>query len=107
MQESGKTVIEVLVENGNVDKDLAIEGVLKKEIKSVAELEDVKVTIGETPALPAEVEVTYVDDTTATLPITWPAVNTSEIGEQEVEGDIGYKDVTVTVKVIVQPAELW
>ena len=106
-KESGKTVIEVLVENGNVDKDLAIEvGVLKKEIKSVAELEDVKVTIGETPALPAEVEVTYVDDTTATLPITWPTVNTSEIGEQEVEGDIGYKDVTVTVKVIVQPAEL-
>ena len=91
-KESGKTVIEVLVENGNVDKDVEIEvGVLKKEIKSVAELEDVKVTIGETPALPAEVEVTYVDDTTATLPITWPTVNTSEIGEQEVEGDIDIK----------------
>ena len=42
---------EVLVENGNVSKELAIEvGVLKKENQStVAELEDVKVTIGETP----------------------------------------------------------
>jgi len=107
-KDSGKTVIEVLVENGNVSKELAIEvGVLKKEIKSVAELEDVKVTIGETPVLPAEVDVTYVDDTTAKLPVAWPTVDTSAVGEQTIEGTIeGYKDVKATVKVIVQPAEL-
>lgn len=107
-KDSGKTVIEYLAEIGYVDKNLAIEvGVLKKEIKEVGALEDVKVTINETPVLPTEVEVTYVDDTTAKLPVTWPTVNTSEVGEQTIEGSIeGYKDVKATVKVIVQPAEL-
>lgn len=107
-KDSGKTVIEYLAEIGYVDKNLAIEvGVLKKEIKEVGALEDVKVTINETPVLPTEVEVTYVDDTTAKLPVTWPTVDTSAVGEQTIEGTIeGYKDVKATVKVIVQPAEL-
>jgi len=107
-KDSGKTVIEVLVENGNVSKELAIEvGVLKKEIKAVAELEDVKVTIGETPVLPTEADVTYVDDTTAKLAIAWPTVDTSALGEQTIEGAIeGYKDTKATVKVIVQPDQL-
>ena len=107
-KETDKTVIETLVEIGKVDKEKALEiGVLKKEIEEIAELEDVKVAIGETPELPEKVEVTYVDEETEELEIEWPTVDTTEVGEQTVEGKIkGYRNVVVSVKVIVQPAEL-
>ena len=112
-KESGKTVIEVLVENGNVSKELAIElGVLLKSIKEVKALDAVKVQVGKTPELPAEVEVVYDDDTTEKLAVVWPTVDTSEVGEQEIEGTIkgasglAYRDAKATVKVIVTPEEL-
>ncbi|ODM27127.1 hypothetical protein A7W90_13390 [Clostridium sp. Bc-iso-3] len=104
----GKTVIEVLVANGNVDKELALEiGVLLKGIKEVKALADVKVQKGKTAELPKEVEVVYEDDTTAKLEVTWPTVDTAEVGEQTIEGTIGnYKAPKATVKVIVTPEEL-
>ncbi|WP_265447800.1 Ig-like domain-containing protein [Acetivibrio straminisolvens] len=112
-KETGKTVIEVLVENGNVDKELALEiGVLLKPIKEVKALADVKVQIGNTPELPEEVEVVYEDDTTAKLAVAWPTVDTSELGEQEIEGTIkganglAYRAPKATVKVVVTPEEL-
>lgn len=109
-KEGGKTVVEALVDNGNVDETLAkTVGVLKQAIKSVKALDDVKVQIGGTAVLPTEVEVTYADDTTAKLAVTWPTVDTSAVGEQTIEGTIeGYtlEKAKATVKVIVQPAEL-
>jgi len=110
---TGKTVIEVLVENGNVSKELAIElGVLLKAIKEVKALDAVKVQVGKEPVLPEEVEVVYEDDTTEKLAVEWPTVDTSEVGEQEIEGTIkgasglAYREPKATLKVIVTPEEL-
>ncbi|MFZ5987224.1 MAG: Ig-like domain-containing protein [Bacillota bacterium] len=105
---AGGTVIEKLIELEKVSEALAKEkGVVKAKIKTVAALADVKVQIGKTPELPAKVKVTYEDDTTAELAVTWPAVDTTTVGEKVVEGSIeGYKTSKATVKVIVQPAEL-
>jgi len=106
-------VIEVLVENGNVSKELAIElGVLLKAIKEVKALDAVKVQVGKEPVLPEEVEVVYEDDTTEKLAVEWPTVDTSEVGEQEIEGTIkgasglAYREPKATLKVIVTPEEL-
>jgi len=94
---TGKTVIEVLVENGNVSKELAIElGVLLKAIKEVKALDAVKVQVGKEPVLPEEVEVVYEDDTTEKLAVEWPTVDTSEVGEQEIEGTIKVPAVWLT-----------
>ncbi|TYQ14734.1 UNVERIFIED_CONTAM: S-layer family protein [Acetivibrio alkalicellulosi] len=101
------TVIEKLIELGKVDEQLAKDkGVLKARIVEVGELEDVTVKIGAIPAMPATVEVTYDDETTGEVAVTWPSVNTTEAGEQEIEGTIAGTTLKATVKVIVQPDEL-
>ena len=54
----------------------------------------------ETANLPSTVEVTYDNDETGEVEVTWPTVDTSEVGEQEIEGIIAGTPLTAKVKVI-------
>ena len=104
---SNETLIQRLVRLEKVDANLAKDkGLIDAVIKEVAELEDVYVKVGETANLPSTVEVTYDNDETGEVAVTWPTVDTSEVGEQEIEGIIAGTPLTAKVKVIVQPDEL-
>lgn len=104
---SNETLIQRLVRLEKVDANLAKDkGLIDAVIKEVAELEDVLVKVGETANLPSTVEVTYDNDETGEVSVTWPTVDTSEVGEQEIEGIIAGTPLTAKVKVIVQPDEL-
>lgn len=104
---SNETLIQRLVRLEKVDANLAKDkGLIDAVIKEVAELEDVYVKVGETANLPSTVEVTYDNDETGEVEVTWPTVDTSEVGEQEIEGIIAGTPLTAKVKVIVQPDEL-
>ncbi|AUG59086.1 Ig-like domain-containing protein [Acetivibrio saccincola] len=104
---SNETLIQRLVRLEKVDANLAKDkGLVDAVIKEVAELEDVYVKVGETANLPSTVEVTYDNDETGEVEVTWPTVDTSEVGEQEIEGIIAGTPLTAKVKVIVQPDEL-
>lgn len=104
---SNETLIQRLIRLGKVDANLAKDkGLIDAVIKEVAELEDVYVKVGETANLPSTVEVTYDNDETGEVEVTWPTVDTSEVGEQEIEGIIAGTPLTAKVKVIVQPDEL-
>lgn len=104
---SNETLIQRLIRLEKVDANLAKDkGLIDAVIKEVAELEDVYVKVGETANLPSTVEVTYDNDETGEVEVTWPTVDTSEVGEQEIEGIIAGTPLTAKVKVIVQPDEL-
>ena len=103
----GKKLIKFLIESGVVDEEKVKEaGIPYADIVSVAEIPDITVDIGGTPELPATVVATYDNGTTAEVAVTWPTVDTSVAGEQEIIGTIADTDVTAKVKVIVVPAEL-
>jgi len=103
----GKKLIKFLIESGVVDEEKVKEaGIPYADIVSVAEIPDITVDIGGTPELPATVVATYNNGTTAEVAVTWPTVDTSVAGEQEIIGTIADTDVTAKVKVIVVPAEL-
>jgi hypothetical protein len=103
----GKTVIKVLLENGSVKKeDLDAAKITYAYVVSVEPLADVTVDIGGTPKLPETVKATLDNGTTADVAVTWPTVDTTEVGEKTVTGTIAYTTVTATIKVKVVPAEL-
>jgi hypothetical protein len=103
----GQTLIYYLVETAKVvDGAKANElGIIYKEVKSVKTPDDVAVELDGTPEMPATVEVTFDDDTTANVPVMWDSVNTSEEGTFDVNGTIDGYSEAVTVKVMVQPKE--
>lgn len=102
-----ETLVQKLVRLGKVDQDMAKDkGLIDAIITEVGELEDVYVKIGETAEMPKTVEVTYDDEETGEVSVTWPEIDTSEVGEQEIEGIIAGTALAAKVKVIVQPDEL-
>jgi len=106
---SEQTVAEKLVELNKVDKTLALtKGYVFKKVKEVAKLDDVRVAIGGTPVFPEKVKVTYEDDTTEELAVTWPTtVDTSAAGEKEIEGKVAKTKASVAkVKLIVEEDKL-
>ena len=106
-KDSEETLIQKLVRLEKVDANLAKDkGLIDAIIVEVAELEDVLVKVGETANLPSTVEVTFDNEETGEVSVTWPTVDTSEVGEQEIEGTIAGTKLTAKVKVIVQPDEL-
>ena len=106
-KDSEETLIQKLVRLEKVDANLAKDkGLIDAIIVEVAELEDVLVKVGETANLPSTVEVTFDNEETGEVSVTWPTVDTSEVGEQEIEGIIAGTKLTAKVKVIVQPDEL-
>jgi len=75
-------------------------------IVSVPVLEDITVEIGNVPELPLTVIATYNDGSTKEETVVWPSVDTSSVGEQEVEGTITGTSFIVPVKIIVISNEL-
>lgn len=101
------TVAEKLVDLGKIDKDKAIAlEYMFKVVKEVAELEEVRVIIGGTPVFADKVKVTYEDDTTEEATITWPTVDTTAAGEQEIQGKIAKTLAVAKVKLIVEEDKL-
>lgn len=79
-----------------------------QEIKTVATLNPITLMVGDKAAdkLPKTVKVTYKDDTTKELAVTWPAVDTTKAAaKQTIEGTFaGYKTPTAKIDVTVNPA---
>lgn len=103
----GVKLVKALLNSGNITvEQLKDAGVKYLDIVSVAAIPDVNVDIGGTPELPATVKVTYDDESTGDVSVTWPTVNTATEGEQTIEGVIADTAIKATVKVIVAPAVL-
>lgn len=101
----GKTLIDNLIQKEIITPELGVELAIL-EIKEVQSFSAISVRIGESPSLPRTVKVTFTDNTTRDLAITWSSVDTSKTGLVTVEGTIaGYSQkVSVTVYV-TQPED--
>lgn len=109
----GKTLAQKLVDNGFLTNDdlktnLPATDYAKTEvvpIKSVAAVPDVSIDMGENPPLPETVSVTYSDDTTDEVSVTWDltSVDNTKPGTYKVTGTIGGYEGTIEANVIVKP----
>lgn len=103
----GEKLIKKLVDKGIVSAEKVREvGIEFAMIVSVESIDDITVTVGETPKLPSSVEVEYDDGTKGTASVSWPKVDTSKAGEQTVSGTISGTSITAKVKIIVVPDKL-
>jgi LPXTG-motif cell wall-anchored protein len=76
-------------------------------ITAIAACDPITVELPATPELPGEVGVTYSDDTTATLPVTWDVdgVDFTVAGQYSVSGTVeGAGDLRASVSVTVNEA---
>ncbi|MDO5727095.1 MAG: Ig-like domain-containing protein, partial [Bowdeniella nasicola] len=82
-----------------------------KQITAVAPLAAVTTPAGTAPTLPQQVEVTYDDESTGLLPVTWDAIDANDYqgrdgGEFSVNGTVAGWDEPVSVQVTVTPANV-
>lgn len=76
-----------------------------KEIKAVASYSNEQVAMGETYAFPSTAVVTYTDNSTATLPVTWPTLETRNAGTTS-SGSFNYYGKVTLADGITNPSEL-
>lgn len=75
--------------------------VIDANISSVEKLQPINVKVGETPALPNQVTVTYKDKTTSKEAVQWETIDTSKIGTVTARGTLGNTGFKVNVVVNV------
>lgn len=99
--QTGKAGVRVSNGSAIIDNFMVTENV--KPIVSIEAPEAVEVIEGLEPELPATVIVTYDDNTTGELAVTWDSVDTATAGDKTVTGTVqGYSNsVSITVKVIL------
>ncbi|EMR06515.1 Parasporal protein [Bhargavaea cecembensis DSE10] len=72
-------------------------------VESVHDIEDITITVGDTPELPETVGVTLESGVTTTKAVEWNTNNlaTDEIGTYTITGDVADTDLTASVEVVV------